>query len=143
MIRLKKLYIYGFKSFADKTEIIFDTNITGIVGPNGCGKSNVVEAVRWVLGEQKSSALRISKNTDLIFGGTKTGRKSQSYCEASIFLDNSKHIYPIDFEELVVTRKLDRSGESSSYINGQRCNLKDIINLFRDTGVGREGYSII
>ncbi|NLT18045.1 MAG: Chromosome partition protein Smc [Firmicutes bacterium ADurb.Bin080] len=142
-MNLSKIEIQGFKSFADKTEIIFDTNITGIVGPNGCGKSNVVEAVRWVLGEQKSSALRISKNTDLIFGGTKTGRKSQSYCEASIFLDNSKHIYPIDFEELVVTRKLDRSGESSSYINGQRCNLKDIINLFRDTGVGREGYSII
>lgn len=142
-MNLSKIEIQGFKSFADKTEIIFDTNITGIVGPNGCGKSNVVEAVRWVLGEQKSSILRISKNTDLIFGGTKTGRRSQSYCEASIYLDNSKHLYPIDFEELVITRKLDRSGESSSFINGQRCNLKDIVNLFRDTGVGREGYSII
>lgn len=141
-MNLNKIEIQGFKSFPDKTEINFDTDITGIVGPNGCGKSNVVDAVRWVLGEQKSSSLRISKNIDLIFGGTKN-RRSQSYCEVSIYLDNSKNIYPIEFEDLVITRKLDRSGDSSSYINGQRCNLKDVVNLFRDTGIGKEGYSII
>lgn len=141
-MNLNRIEIQGFKSFPDKTEIIFDTNITGIVGPNGCGKSNVVEAVRWVLGEQKNSSLRISKNVDLIFDGTKN-RRSQSYCEVSIYLDNSLHLYPIEFEELVITRKLDRSGESTSLINGQKCNLKDVVNLFRDTGVGKEGYSII
>ncbi len=141
-MNLKKIELLGFKSFADKTEIPFETNITGIVGPNGCGKSNVIDAVRWVLGEQAPSTLRVTKMPDLIFNGT-ANRRSLSYCEVSLYLDNSDHRYPIDFDEVVVTRKLDRSGESEYLINRQSCRLKDVIDLFRDSGIGKEGYSII
>lgn len=141
-MNLYKIEIQGFKSFADRTEIKFESGVTAIVGPNGCGKSNVVDAVRWVIGEQKPTELRISKSTDLIFNGT-ASRGSHSYCEVSLFLDNSKKIFPVEYDDLIVTRKLDRSGESTFSINGQKAQLKDVVNLFRDTGAGKEGYSII
>lgn len=141
-MNLKKIELFGFKSFADKTEIEFKSNITGIVGPNGCGKSNVADAVRWVLGEQSPSVLRCKKMPEIIFGGT-TNRKSMSYCEVSLFLDNEDRRYPVDYDEVVVTRKLYRSGDSEYYINRNICRWRDIIDLFRDSGIGREGYSII
>lgn len=141
-MNLKKIELQGFKSFGDKTEINFETNITGIVGPNGCGKSNVIDAVRWVLGEQAPTTLRVQKMPDLIFNGTES-RRSQSYCEVSLYLDNSDGRYPIEFDEVVVTRKLDRSGESEYLINRRPCRMRDIIDLFRDSGIGKEGYSII
>ena len=142
VLNLKKIELQGFKSFADKTEITFEHNVTGIVGPNGCGKSNVIDAVRWVLGEQSPSALRCNRMSDLIFNGT-NNRRSQSYCEVSLYLDNADKRYPIDFDEVVITRKLDRSGDSEYLINRQVCRLKDIVDLFRDSGIGKEGYSII
>ncbi len=141
-MNLKKIELYGFKSFADKLEIEFESNITCIVGPNGCGKSNVADAVRWVLGEQSPSALRCKKMPEIIFNGT-ANRRSISYCEVSLYLDNEKRQYPIDFDEVVITRKLDRSGDSEYYINRNACRWRDIIDLFRDSGIGREGYSII
>ncbi len=141
-MNLKKIELHGFKSFADKTEIPFESNVTGIVGPNGCGKSNVIDAVRWVLGEQAPKTLRVAKMPDLIFNGT-TNRLSLSYCEVSLYLDNEDRRYNVDFDEVVITRKLVRGGEGEYFINRQRCRHKDIIDLFRDTGIGREGYSII
>jgi len=141
-MNLKKIELFGFKSFADKTEIEFKSNITGIVGPNGCGKSNVADAVRWVLGEQSPSVLRCKKMPEIIFGGT-TNRKSMSYCEVSLFLNNEDRRYPVDYDEVVITRKLYRSGDSEYYINRNICRWRDIIDLFRDSGIGREGYSII
>lgn len=141
-MNLKKIELYGFKSFADRTEIEFKSNITGIVGPNGCGKSNVADAVRWVLGEQSPSVLRCKKMPEIIFGGT-ANRKSMSYCEVSLFLDNEDRRYPVDYDEVVVTRKMYRSGESEYFINRNLCRWRDIIDLFRDSGIGREGYSII
>ena len=142
VLNLKKIELHGFKSFADKTEIPFESNVTGIVGPNGCGKSNVIDAVRWVLGEQAPKTLRVTKMPDLIFNGT-TNRLSLSYCEVSLYLDNEDRRYNVDFDEVVITRKLVRGGEGEYFINRQRCRHKDIIDLFRDTGIGREGYSII
>lgn len=141
-MNLKKIELHGFKSFADKTEIPFESNVTGIVGPNGCGKSNVIDAVRWVLGEQAPKTLRVTKMPDLIFNGT-TNRLSLSYCEVSLYLDNEDRRYNVDFDEVVITRKLVRGGEGEYFINRERCRHKDIIDLFRDTGIGREGYSII
>ena len=141
-MNLKKIELHGFKSFADKTEIPFESNVTGIVGPNGCGKSNVIDAVRWVLGEQAPKTLRVTKMPDLIFNGT-TNRLSLSYCEVSLYLDNEDRRYNVDFDEVVITRKLVRGGEGEYFINRQPCRLKDIIDLFRDTGIGKEGYSII
>jgi len=141
-LNLKKIELHGFKSFADKTEIPFESNVTGIVGPNGCGKSNVIDAVRWVLGEQAPKTLRVTKMPDLIFNGT-TNRLSLSYCEVSLYLDNEDRRYNVDFDEVVITRKLVRGGEGEYFINRERCRHKDIIDLFRDTGIGREGYSII
>ena len=141
-LNLKKIELHGFKSFADKTEIPFESNVTGIVGPNGCGKSNVIDAVRWVLGEQAPKTLRVTKMPDLIFNGT-TNRLSLSYCEVSLYLDNEDRRYNVDFDEVVITRKLVRGGEGEYFINRQPCRLKDIIDLFRDTGIGKEGYSII
>lgn len=144
-MNLKRLEIIGFKSFADKTIIEFNEGITGIVGPNGSGKSNFADAIRWVLGEQAPSTLRGKKMTELIFVGTKEGRSSHSYCEVSLIFDNTnkKVFKALEFDEVKITRKLFKSGESVYYINGNDCLLKNIKELMRDTGLGREGYSII
>ncbi|HZJ83220.1 MAG TPA: chromosome segregation protein SMC, partial [Clostridia bacterium] len=139
---LKKLEMYGFKSFADRIEIQFDQGITAIVGPNGSGKSNVADAVRWVLGEQSAKSLRGSKMEDIIFSGTQI-RKPLGFAEVSLTLDNTDHALPVDFSEVTITRRVFRSGESEYYINRSSCRLRDIIELFMDTGVGKEGYSII
>lgn len=141
-MRLKKLEIFGFKSFADKIEIHFDEGITAIVGPNGSGKSNIGDAVRWVLGEQNARVLRGARMEDIIFNGT-AKRKALSYCEVNLTIDNSGGQLPVAFSEVTVTRRIFRSGESEYYINRQSCRLKDIVELFRDTGVGKEGYSIV
>lgn len=141
-MRLKKLEIYGFKSFAQRTEIVFDQGITGIVGPNGSGKSNIGDAVRWVLGEQSARLLRGAKMEDVIFNGTEK-RKPMSYCEVSLVFDNEDHSLPVDYTEVMVTRRVYRNGESEYYLNKTGCRLKDIVDLFRDTGIGKEGYSII
>ena len=141
-MKLKKLDIYGFKSFAERTEMGFDTGITGVVGPNGSGKSNISDAVRWVLGEQSAKTLRGAKMEDVIFGGTEK-RKPLSYCEVSLTLDNADGALPVQYSEIMITRRVYRSGESEYYLNKSACRLKDIIDLFRDTGIGKEGYSLI
>lgn len=143
-MKFQKIELRGFKSFADKVEIPFQQGVTAIIGPNGCGKSNVADAIRWTLGEQSAKTLRGKSMQDVIFAGTEN-RKSMSYCEVSLQFDNSdKKLFPsLAFDEVVVTRKLDRSGLSEYYINRTRCRMKDIINLFHDTGIGKEGYSII
>ncbi len=139
---LKKLEIQGFKSFADKTEIEFKNNITAIVGPNGSGKSNISDAIRWVLGEQSIKSLRGTKMEDVIFSGTDK-RKALGYAEVTITFDNSSGKIPIDYSEVAVTRRMFRSGESEYYINKNSCRLKDIRELFMDSGIGKDGYSII
>lgn len=139
---LKSIEIHGFKSFANKIIFEFHDGITGIVGPNGSGKSNVGDAVRWVLGEQSAKQLRGAKMEDIIFSGTET-RKPMGYAYVAITLDNSDHKLPIDYEEVTVARRVYRSGESEYLINGSNCRLKDVQELFLDTGIGREGYSII
>lgn len=139
---LKSIEVHGFKSFANKIILQFHDGITGIVGPNGSGKSNVADAVRWVLGEQSAKQLRGAKMEDVIFSGTQT-RKPLGYAYVSLTMDNSDHKLPIDFEEVTVTRRVYRSGESEYLINGSPCRLKDINELFLDTGIGKEGYSII
>ena len=141
-MQLKKIELQGFKSFAEKTVIEFEGGITTIVGPNGSGKSNISDAVRWVLGEQSAKSLRGSKMEDVIFSGTKH-RKMLGLAEVSLVLDNSDHSLPLAFEEVIVTRRVYRSGESEYLINKAECRLKDIQELFMDTGVGRDGYSII
>ncbi|GAA0275207.1 chromosome segregation protein SMC [Faecalicatena contorta] len=139
---LKSIEVQGFKSFANKIKFDFHNGITGIVGPNGSGKSNVADAVRWVLGEQRVKQLRGGSMQDVIFSGTEN-RKPLSYASVAITLDNSDHQLPVDYEEVTVTRKLYRSGESEYLINGAGCRLKDINEMFYDTGIGKEGYSII
>ena len=139
---LKSIEVQGFKSFANRIKFDFHNGITGIVGPNGSGKSNVADAVRWVLGEQRVKQLRGGSMQDVIFSGTEN-RKPLSYASVAITLDNSDHKLPVDFEEVTVTRKLYRSGESEYLINGAACRLKDINEMFYDTGIGKEGYSII
>ncbi len=139
---LKSIDLYGFKSFANKMIFKFDTGITGIVGPNGSGKSNISDAVRWVLGEQSAKQLRGSKMEDVIFAGTQT-RRPLGYCQVDLTIDNQDKRMPIDYSEVTVSRRVYRSGDSDFYINGSPCRLKDIHELFMDTGVGREGYSII
>ncbi len=141
-MRLSKLEIYGFKSFAKRTEIVFPQNVTGIVGPNGSGKSNISDAVRWVLGEQSAKTLRGNSMADVIFNGTEM-RKAMNYCEVTLVFDNADHELPVDFAEVSITRRVYRSGESEYLMNGSACRLKDVVDLFRDTGVGKEGYSII
>lgn len=141
-MNFEKIEMFGFKSFADKQEIKFGDGITGIVGPNGCGKSNVADAIRWVLGEQSAKTLRGSSMQDVIFSGTQD-RKSLSYCEVSLFFDNSNKMFSIDYNEVIITRKLYRSGESEYFINKQPSRLKDIINLLHECGIGKEGYVII
>ena len=139
---LKSLEVHGFKSFANKIVFDFHNGITGIVGPNGSGKSNVADAVRWVLGEQSTKQLRGSSMQDVIFAGTEN-RKPLSYAYVAITLDNSDHELAIDFEEVTIARRLYRSGESEYLINGNVCRLKEVTELFYDTGIGKEGYSII
>ena len=139
---LKSIEMQGFKSFANKTILQFHDGITGVVGPNGSGKSNVGDAVRWVLGEQSAKQLRGGNMQDVIFSGTET-RKPLGYASVAITLDNSGHKLNVDFEEVTVTRRLYRSGESEYLMNGASCRLKDINELFYDTGIGKEGYSII
>ena len=140
-MQLKRLEAYGFKSFADKITIDFDEGITAIVGPNGSGKSNITDAIRWVLGEQNVRNLRGAKAEDIIFTGS-ASRKALGLAEVSLFFANDGTL-PVDFREVVVTRRLYRSGESEFYINRSRCRLKDIYNLFADTGIGHDGMSII
>ena len=139
---LKSIEVQGFKSFANKIVFEFHQGITGIVGPNGSGKSNVADAVRWVLGEQSVKQLRGSSMQDVIFAGTEN-RKPLSYAYVAITLDNSDHKLAIDYEEVTVARRLYRSGESEYLINGSPCRLKEVSELFYDTGIGKEGYSII
>lgn len=139
---LKSVEIQGFKSFANKIVFSFEGGITGIVGPNGSGKSNVADAVRWVLGEQSARQLRGSKMEDVIFSGTEI-RKAQSFAYVAITIDNSDKVLPIDYEEVTVARRVYRSGESEYLINDHNCRLKDVSELFLDTGIGKEGYSII
>ena len=141
-MNFEKVEVYGFKSFADKAEIKFGKGITGIVGPNGCGKSNVADAIRWVLGEQSAKSLRGSSMQDVIFAGTQN-RKSLSYCEVSLFFDNTNKMFSLDYSEVIITRKLYRSGESEYYINRQPARLKDIVDLLHECGIGKEGYTII
>ena len=141
-MRLKSIEINGFKSFADKIKLDFETNITAIIGPNGSGKSNVADAVRWVLGEQSAKTLRGSKLEDVIFSGTDNKIK-KNYSTVSITFDNSDNVIPIDFKEVTISRKLYRTGESDYFINKSNVRLKEVRELFLDTGVGREGYSII
>ena len=141
-MRLTKLEIYGFKSFAKRTEIVFPQNVTGIVGPNGSGKSNIGDAVRWVLGEQSAKMLRGQSMADVIFNGTEK-RKALNYCEVTLTFDNTDHQLNVAFDEVSITRRVYRSGDSEYLMNGASCRLRDIVDLFRDTGVGKEGYSII
>jgi chromosome segregation protein len=141
-MQLAKLEIKGFKSFADKVVINFDEGITGIVGPNGCGKSNVVDSIRWVLGEQKTSALRSEKMENVIFNGT-SQRSPQQMAEVSLTINNTKNILPTEYSQITITRRLYRSGESEYLLNGVACRLKDITNLFLDTGVASNSYAII
>lgn len=139
---LKSIEMYGFKSFANKIVFDFHNGITGIVGPNGSGKSNVSDAVRWVLGEQSAKQLRGASMQDVIFAGTEN-RKPLSYAYVAITMDNSDHLLPIDYEEVTIARRVYRSGESEYLLNGSPCRLKDVNELFYDTGIGKEGYSII
>lgn len=139
---LKRLELQGFKSFADKTVLEFMPGITSVIGPNGSGKSNISDSIRWVLGEQSMKSLRGAKSQDLVFAGTQT-RKSLGYAEASLVFDNEDGSLPIEFSEVTITRKIYRTGESSMYINKVQCRLKDVLELFMDTGIGKDGYSII
>ncbi len=141
-MRLKKLEIQGFKSFAYKTEIKIEDGITAIVGPNGSGKSNISDAIRWVLGEQSVKNLRGSKMEDVIFAGT-SKKRPLGYCEVTITFDNTSAMIPLDYSEVAVTRRMFRSGESEYYLNKNSCRLRDIRELFMDTGIGKDGYSII
>ena len=139
---LKKIYVNGFKSFAEKTEIEVEKGITAIVGPNGSGKSNISDAIKWVLGEQSAKTLRGGKMDDVIFAGTEK-RLPLGYAEVRLIFDNESGIIPLEYKEVAICRKLYKTGESEYYINKQQCRLKDIRELFMDTGIGREGYSFI
>ncbi|MET0392121.1 MAG: AAA family ATPase, partial [Chitinophagaceae bacterium] len=141
-MRLKSLEIKGFKSFADKTIVNFDDNITGIVGPNGCGKSNIVDSIRWVIGEQKISHLRSENLDSLVFNGSKT-RSASGLAEVSLTFENTKNLLPTEFSTVTVTRKFYKSGESEYRLNDVQCRLKDIQNLFMDTGISTDSYAII
>jgi chromosome segregation protein len=141
-VRLKSLEIKGFKSFADKTIVNFDESITGIVGPNGCGKSNIVDSIRWVIGEQKISHLRSENLESLVFNGSKT-RSASGLAEVSLTFENTRNLLPIEFNTVTITRKFYKSGESEYRLNDVQCRLKDIQNLFMDTGISTDSYAII
>jgi chromosome segregation protein len=141
-VLLKSVTTFGFKSFADKIELGFGPGITAVVGPNGSGKSNVSDAVRWVLGEQSAKYLRGSKMEDVIFSGT-SKRRPLNVAEVNLIFDNTDHSLPLDFEEVSITRRLFRSGDSEYAINKKNCRLKDILDLLADTGLGRGSMSII
>ncbi len=141
-MNFKEIQLAGFKSFADKTSIRFEDGVTCIVGPNGCGKSNVADAVRWVLGEQSAKTLRGSNMQDVIFSGTQE-RRALSYCEVTLIFDNTNRMFDIEYDEVAMTRRLYRSGESEYLLNKQPCRLKDIVALLHGVGIGKEGYSII
>lgn len=143
MLNFERIELQGFKSFADKVKIELLDGITGIVGPNGCGKSNVADAIKWVLGEQSAKTMRGTSMQDVIFNGTEK-RKSLSYCEVSLYFNNSEKIFSdLDFSEVVMTRKLYRSGESEYFLNKQPCRLKDIIDALHSCGVSKDGYTVI
>ena len=139
---LKRIELVGFKSFADRTELEFVPGITAVVGPNGSGKSNISDGIRWVLGEQSAKSLRGGNMQDVIFAGSDT-RKAVNYGEVSLTLDNTSRTLPLEYDEVTVTRRVHRNGESEYMINKQACRLKDITELFMDTGIGKEAYSII
>ena len=141
-MRLKTLELKGFKSFANETVIHFNADVTGVVGPNGSGKSNVVDAVRWVLGEQKSTQLRLDKMSSVIFNGTKK-RKEAQIAQVTLTFENTKNVLPTEFATVSISRILYRSGESEYRLNGVTCRLKDITSLFLDTGIGPDSYAII
>src|ERR1700755_3479497 len=141
-MQLSKLEIKGFKSFGDKVTLNFNEGVTAIVGPNGCGKSNVVDSIRWVLGEQSTRMLRSEKMENIIFNGSKS-RKAANLAEVSLTFDNTKNILPTEFSTVTVTCKLYRAGESEYRLNDVQCRLKDITDLFLDTGIGADSYSII
>ncbi|HSI90636.1 MAG TPA: AAA family ATPase, partial [Adhaeribacter sp.] len=141
-MQVSKLEIKGFKSFGDKVTLNFNDGITGIVGPNGCGKSNIVDAIRWVLGEQKTRNLRSDKMENVIFNGSKN-RKPVQLAEVSLTFDNDKGILPSEYSQVTVTRRYHRSGDSEYMLNGVTCRLKDINDLFLDTGIGSDSYAII
>src|ERR1700761_9530933 len=141
-MQLSNLEIKGFKSFGDKVTINFNEGVTAIVGPNGCGKSNVVDAIRWVLGEQSTRTLRSEKMENIIFNGSKS-RKAANLAEVSLTFDNTKNILPTEYSQVTITRKLYRTGESEYRLNDVQCRLKDITDLFLDTGIGADSYSII
>ena len=141
-MHLKSLELHGFKSFPDKIKLTFNRGLTAVVGPNGSGKSNISDAIRWVMGEQSTKNLRGAKMEDVIFGGTQA-RKPQGFAQVSLTLDNTERDVDIDSDEVTITRKLYRSGESEYRINGNNVRLRDIHELFMDTGLGRDGYSII
>ena len=139
---LKQIEIHGFKSFANDTILTFEKGITGIVGPNGSGKSNIADAVRWVLGERSMKQLRGAETMDVIFSGTEL-RKAQGFAYVNLVIDNTDRKIPLSYDEIQVSRRLYRSGESEYKLNGTDCRLKDIYETFYDTGIGKEGYSII
>ena len=141
-MRLTQLEIFGFKSFAQKIVIPFDPGITSIVGPNGCGKSNVVEAIRWVLGEQRAGTFRSNRMEDVIFAGTRQ-RKALGMSEVSLIIENHENVLPVEFNEVMLTRRLFRSGESDYLLNKIPCRLLDISNLLMDTGLGQGSYSVM
>src|SRR5206468_1418750 len=141
-MRLKSLEIKGFKSFADKTVVNFDDNVTGIVGPNGCGKSNIVDSIRWVIGEQKISHLRSENLESLVFNGSKT-RSASGLAEVTLTFENTRNLLPIEFNTVTITRKFYKSGESEYRLNDVQCRLRDIQNLFIDTGISTDSYAII
>ncbi len=141
-MRLKNLEIKGFKSFADKTVVNFDNGITGVIGPNGCGKSNIVDSIRWVIGEQKISQLRSENLESLVFNGSKN-RSASGLAEVSLTFENTKNLLPTEFQTVTVTRKYYKNGESEYRLNDVSCRLKDIHNLFMDTGVSTDSYAII